>query len=180
MSNERPNDAIGRMVAAYEKMLERVHETLDRAEQETIPHLKQNIDQAREKAVELGELTREEADKVAGYIERDVKDAASYLHESQEQFSQWLRFDLDQIENRLLEMFADVADRTQVELSKLAEQARRAQLYHTGEVTGPGTLVCRWCGKAMHFRKAGHIPPCPKCRGTEFRRTSDEGQENDS
>jgi hypothetical protein len=179
MSNERPNDAIGRMVAAYEKMLERVHETLDRAEQETIPQLKENIDQAREKAVELGELTREEADKVAGYIERDLKDAATYLHDSQEEFSQWLRFDLDQIGNRLLEMFADVADRTQVELSKLAEQARRAQLYHTGEVTGPGTLVCRWCGKAMHFRKAGHIPPCPKCRGTEFRRTHAEGQEDD-
>lgn len=177
MSTEHPNDAIGRMVAAYEKMLERVHETLEHAEQETIPNLKRNIDQAREKAVELGELTREEAEKVGTYIERDLKDAASYLQESQEQFSQWLRFDLDQIGNRLLEMFADVADRTQVELSKLAEQARRAQLYHTGEITGPGTLVCRWCGKAMHFHKAGHIPPCPKCRSTEFRRTGSEAGE---
>ena len=51
-----------------------------------------------------------------------------------------------------------------------AEQAREASFYHTGEVTGPGTLVCAECGKELHFHKAGHIPPCPGCRGTRYRR----------
>ncbi|MES9926605.1 MAG: hypothetical protein ABW158_00685, partial [Candidatus Thiodiazotropha sp. 6PDIVS] len=47
-----------------------------------------------------------------------------------------------------------------------------ASLYHTGEVTGPGTLVCAQCGKEMHFKKTGHIPPCSGCKGTDFQRAS--------
>jgi len=179
MTVEPPRDALGHLVAAYEKMLERVHQALEHAEQDTIPTLKRSIEQAREKAVELGELTREEADRVATYVERDMKDAAGFLGETQQELSDWLKFDLRLIESRLLDMFANVADRTRVELSALAEQARQASFYHTGEVTGPGTLICRWCGKPMHFHKAGHIPPCPKCHSIEFRRTEDEPSTED-
>jgi len=174
MTAEAPRDPLGHLVAAYEKMLERVHDALDRTEQETLPTLKRSIELAREKAVELGELTREEAEKVAGYVERDMQDAAGFLSETRRELADWLKFDLHLIESRVLEMFANVADRTRVELSALAEQARQAAFYRTGEVTGPGTLICRWCGKAMHFHKAGHIPPCPKCHSTEFRRTEAE------
>lgn len=175
MTSEPARDPISRLVSAYEKMLERVHSALDHAEHDTIPGLKRNIEQAREKAVELGELTREESEKIAFYIERDMQDAADFLVKNQQALADWLRFDLKLIEDRMLEMFANVADRTRLELGALAEQARRASMYHTGEITGPGTLVCDQCGKAMHFHKTGHIPPCPKCHATSFRRTETEG-----
>jgi hypothetical protein len=161
--------ALDHLVAAYEKMLERVHETVERAESQ-VPALKQNLDQAREKAVELGELTREEAEKVASYIERDIHDAAAYIVDTGQQLREWWDFDLKQMEERALELFAGVADQTSLQLRAMSESLRRAQLYHTGEVTGPGTLVCTGCGKAMHFKKPGHIPPCPGCHATEFRR----------
>ncbi|MCP4126955.1 MAG: zinc ribbon-containing protein, partial [Gammaproteobacteria bacterium] len=90
--------------------------------------------------------------------------------ETGEEFRNWFSFDLELIENRLLEMFANVADRTRVELDALAERAREAAFYHTGEITGPGTLICTECGKALHFHKAGHIPPCSKCHATSFKR----------
>jgi len=160
---------LDRLVAAYEKMLERVHETVERAESQ-VPALKQNLEQAREKAVELGELTREEAEKVASYVERDIHDAAVYISDTGQQLREWWDFDLKQMEERALELFASVADQTSLQLREMRENLRRAQLYHTGEVTGPGTLVCTGCGKAMHFKKPGHIPPCPGCRKTEFRR----------
>lgn len=179
MTVEPPRDPLGNLVGAYEKMLERVHQTLEHAEQDTLPTLKRSIEQARERAVELGELTREEAERVASYVERDMKDAAGFLGETQQQLSDWLKFDLRLIENRLLEMFADVADRTRLELDALAERARQASFYHTGEVTGPGTLACRGCGKVMHFHRAGHIPPCPKCHGTEFQRTDEPSSAED-
>ena len=76
-----------------------------------------------------------------------------------------------------MDMFAKVADRTRLELDRFADNARAASLYHTGEVTGPGTLVCAGCGKELHFHKAGRIPPCPKCHGTEYRR--EEGEESE-
>ena len=169
MNNGEQHSAMEHMVAAYEKMLERMHEAVEKAENQ-VPVFKKNLDLAREKAVELGELTREEADKVASYVERDMHDAAVYLAETGQQLKDWWRFDLQQVEERVLDMFANVADQTSIQLREMREELRRAEYYNTGEVTGPGTLTCRGCGKQMHFSKPGRIPPCPGCHGTEFRR----------
>ena len=175
MAPDAKRDPVDRLVDAYERMLERVDQALEIAEKNTIPSLRKALDGAREKAVELNELTREEADKLAGYVERDMKEAARFLAETGEEFRSWWRFDLKVIERQLLDMFASVADKTRVELERLAGQAREASLYHTGEVAGPGTLACIECGKELHFHKAGRIPPCPQCHGTRFRRASGNG-----
>ena len=170
MSEEDRKDPVDRMTEAYEQMLERVDEVLEKAEKNTLPTLRRSLEHARERAVELNELTREEAEKLTGYLERDIKDAAEYLNKTGAEFRDWWRFDVQLIEQRMLDMFANVADRTRVELERLADRAREASSYHTGEVTGPGTLVCEQCGKELHFHKAGRIPPCPACRSTAFRR----------
>lgn len=172
MAADDKREPIDRLAEAYERMLERVDELLGQAEKSTIPTLRKSLEQARERAVELNELTREEAEKIAGYLERDMQDAAQFLSDTGEQLRAWWQFDLKLIENNLLDMFANVADKTRLELQKLADQAREASYYRTGEVTGPGTLVCTECGKALHFHQAGHIPPCPECRGTRYRRDS--------
>ncbi|PCI18096.1 MAG: hypothetical protein COB62_07115, partial [Piscirickettsiaceae bacterium] len=36
----------------------------------------------------------------------------------------------------------------------------------------PGTLECIACKQTLNFKKTGHIPPCPKCHKTEFKRHS--------
>lgn len=170
MNDDDKRDPIDRMTDAYERMLERVDGMLELAEKSALPTLRRSLDHAREKAVELNELTREEAEKLSAYVERDMQDAAHYLIETGAEFRQWWQFDVQMIEQRLLEMFANVADKTRLELEKLADQAREASMYHTGEVTGPGTLLCNGCGKEMHFHKAGRIPPCSGCKGTSFKR----------
>lgn len=159
-----------KLVAAYDRMMTRVHDFLDTAEAKALPTLKQRIALARERAVELREITSDEADKIAAYVERDLHDAAEYLQRTGKEFSSWLQFDLQQAENRMFELFATVADRTRFELDKLAAQARSKQQYHTGEITGIGTLYCVDCSTQMHFKKTGRIPPCPKCHHTSFER----------
>jgi ElaB/YqjD/DUF883 family membrane-anchored ribosome-binding protein len=170
MTQTQKKEPLDRLTEAYEKMLEQVHEAMEQTRDSALPGLKEYINDVREKMVEIGELTREEADEISTYVERDIKDAAHYLAETGHQLSEWWRFDVQQVEDRLLEMFANVADQTKLELEKLAERARAASRYQTGEVTGPGTLVCINCGKEMHFKKTGHIPPCSSCKGTEFTR----------
>jgi hypothetical protein len=173
MAPDNNQDPLDRMVVAYENMLQRVDGLLKKAEKSAIPTLKKSLEQAREKAVELDELTREEAEKIATYVERDLHDAAGFLHQTGVEFRDWVRFDMKLIEDRVLAMFASVADKTRLELGRFAEQARDATLYHTGEITGPGTLVCSECGKELHFHKTGHIPPCPGCHATRFARTAE-------
>jgi len=64
-------------------------------------------------------------------------------------------------------------DKTTIELDQLKARADRLGEWHTGEITGPGTLVCSACNELIHFHKTGHIPPCPKCHATIYKRASD-------
>jgi len=172
MSNEKPQDE--KHVHAYERMLERTREFLSEAGEDLKPKLQQALDAAVEKTAELGELTREEAEKVGDYLKRDLQSAGEYLASDEtKELKDWLRMDLDLIEASILDALSLLVDPTNVELTLLAERARLAE-WHTGEITGPGTLVCTHCGEELHFHKTGHIPPCPKCRGTVFRRKLDD------
>jgi hypothetical protein len=168
MTENKQQDPVDRLVEAYESMLERVQAFF--ADEDRKINLVEALAEAREKAVGLGELTREEADKLSLYVQRDIQDAAEYIAETGQEFRDWFLFDWKLIEDRLFKVVAGVADQTSLQLKALAQQAREASLYHTGEITGPGTLACMDCGKEIHFRKTGRIPPCPACSGTSFSR----------
>ncbi len=172
--NDKNSSNNEKLVHAYNQMMIRVSEALSEAAQKAEPLLAQTIDAAEDKAVELGELSREEAKKIAEYLRRDLQDAGEFLTSPEaEEFADWLRFDIQQIESRLFEMLLSVADRARLDMLDFEEQLAEACEYRTGEITGPGTLVCEACGEVLHFHKAGHIPPCPKCHATEFMRVSD-------
>lgn len=158
-----------RLEQAYENMVERVRGFLDRAGH-SVDDLQKGLAQARETAVELGELSRNEADLVAAWVRRDLHDAGEYLERTGHELRDWLHMDLEMLEHALLDLIGRAADQTRLELLQFEEQATHSGEYRSGEVTGPGTLECSNCGTPLRFQKAGHIPPCPKCRGTEFRR----------
>jgi len=61
---------------------------------------------------------------VADYVERDVEDAAHWLVETGDDLRNWWRFDLELIEQRMLDAFTSVADQTSLQLSQWAERAR--------------------------------------------------------
>lgn len=167
---------VDRMVAAYEGLLKHTQETLESAQKETAPKLRELMERARENVSELSELTREEAHKVTEYLRRDLEDAASYIADTGQDLREWWRFDLELIEQRMMDMFASAADQTSLQLAQWAENARRLSLYQAGEITGPGTLVCDRCGAQTHFVKAGRIPACADCGGTVFKRKEQSGE----
>jgi len=158
-----------KLTQAYDRMLERVKKSL----RQTEPKLHEAIDLAREKAVELKELTIEEAEDVGNYLRRDVMDVANYLASDEaEDLKSWFRFDVNLIETQLLDLLFSVADKTRLDRLYFEEEVRKGNEYHTGEITGPGSLVCAACGEQIHFNKTGHIPPCPKCHETIYSRHS--------
>lgn len=154
----------------YEQMLNRAKDALTDARQELSPRLEHVLELAKEKASEIGELSREEIDKISNYLRRDVYDAAHFIAEDKGELRDWLRFDIEQVEARILESLSHLVDPTRVDLADFREQAERFGEWHTGEITGPGTLVCDACGEELHFHKTGHIPPCPKCTGSKYHR----------
>ncbi len=160
-----------RLVTAYNHMLDSLHDWLDKAEEKTAPLLERGLEKAREAASDLGELSREDIDKVSSWLKRDLDAAGDWLGENTEEFTDTLDFDLQLVEARLLDMFSKVADRTTLELKELEYRANLVGEWHTGEITGIGSLTCSECGEVLHFHNTGHIPPCPKCHGTVFKRT---------
>lgn len=156
-----------RKVHAYNRMMERVKATFGGSRD---PSLNDALDDAKKKAVAEDELSQDEAEQIGGFLKRDLEDAGHFLSDNTNELADWLHFDLELIEDKLAELLSSVADPTRVDLAMLAEHAQHADDYKTGEVTGLGTLECTACGKQMVFRKAGHIPPCPSCHQTSFKR----------
>lgn len=162
-----------KLTHAYDRMMQRVQtglEELEQAEREAIPALHRSIEKAARTAVELEELTHEEAQLISSYLKRDLQDAGHYLNQSGKDLRSWLQFDLELIEDRLLDLFTSAADKTRLEMLDFEEQMERAQHYHTGEITGPGTLICDECGSRLNFHATAHIPPCAACHGSRFSR----------
>ncbi len=169
---ENPRD---HLVDGYNRMMERVKAALEEVG-EKAPTLEQALARARDKAVELKELSREEAGQISDYVRRDIEEAGRHLAESGTELRSWLSFDMELIEDRLLDMLFSVADRTTLELMQFQERMAQSAVYRTGEVTGPGVLECTACGERLHFSRTGRIPPCPRCAGTEFRRPLPQGR----
>lgn len=53
---------------------------------------------------------------------------------------------------------------------KLGDEMGQSLTYHTGEMTHGGTFRCVACESTMTLNRPGHLPPCPKCHKTAFRR----------
>ena len=158
------------LVDAYNQMMARVKDSIDTAESHAVPTLQKAIDMARKQAIHLGEVTLEEAEEIGNYIKRDINDAAEYLMETSQEFSEWLMLDIDIIEQKVLELFLSVADKTRLELEQLSHSSCKINLYHAGEITGPGTLICTDCGHQVQFQTTSEIPQCPNCKHREFKR----------
>jgi predicted RNA-binding Zn-ribbon protein involved in translation (DUF1610 family) len=177
--SEDPKDPVDRLVEAYDRMLRQVHEAAESAEQKSAPWLRETLVTARERAVELGELTREEAERISTYVERDLQDAAQFIAETGQEFRDWVSFDWHLMQDRLLEIFAGMADQTSETLRAFAEQARETRRYRAGDITAAGTFECVACGAQLQLKKTGHIPPCPKCQATAFERRTNVASDGD-
>jgi hypothetical protein len=159
-----------RLIHAYDRMLQRAEHNMDTAAARSEAALSHALDTARVKAVELGELTREEADKVHEFVTRDLYAVGRHLATEERDIADWLRLRLLVIEKELLNRFSGLAQAAKLELKHLEKARQRFGEWHSGEVTTIGTLRCRHCGELVHFERTGHIPPCPKCHTSVFER----------
>jgi len=168
MTDEHPTRE--KWLHAYDNMMARVKTAFEEAEENTLPVLRKYIRKARDTTVDLEELTRDEAEKVSMYLQRDIEDAGKHLAETGHELGDWLRFDVDLIEDRLLDILYRVADHTKLEIQQFEHDIEEGPAWNTGEITGPGTLVCETCGALMRFHATGEIPACPDCGHTVFHR----------
>lgn len=161
---------VQRLIEAYRKMLHQTQEVLKELAEDAKPRIKTGMEMAGDRLAELGELSKEEAERVGEYLKKDIVDAARYIAEGERELADWARLDLLLLEDKLKDTFNDVVDQARLDLTHMQEHGNEIGEWHSGEVTGPGTLKCEECGQLLHFHEISHIPPCPKCHGAVFHR----------
>ncbi len=163
-------DPIQALGEAYELLLEKTLDELhidDRRKK----NIEDTIHKVSKDIPQLKNLDDTLLRQVQDAVHRDLHSAGQHFSETTQEVKDWLGFELKLVEGSLLDLLPKIADQTTVELLEWKQdQAKRA--LHTGEVTGPGVLVCDSCGKQLHFHHAGHIPPCAGCNSTVFHRLS--------
>ncbi len=157
-----------KLIKVYDELMNHLYEALDG----TLHTIAEALDIAKEKTAALGGHTQEEINRVADYVMRDVEHAATSpsLEEENNSLSEWLKFDIDLIENFALDAFMDIADKTRVKLAALEMDAKQYHPYQSGDIASPGTFVCDQCGKQIAFKSTSVIPDCPECQAKSFTR----------
>lgn len=158
------------LVKAYEKIYQRVVDKIHNTKEKTGLQLHKLIDDAKEKEAELEQVSKQNAEKVADYLKRDMSDSASFLSETGKELKDWLGFETTLLQNEMLSFLQKAADPTTLAQLNFKLNAQPNSVYQSAEITGPGTLLCDHCGKTLYFHKVQNIPVCPVCDGTTFHR----------
>ena len=150
----------------YEKMSKAVRDNLEKAGELTEETLERALKESREWARQLREHYAEDIPKVVEYLRRDFQDAIRLTREQARK-----KLDVDRLGVGVLAFVQRMAQKAGSQLDSFASRLSERLTYKTGEIAGPGTLTCQNCGQQMSIESASRIPPCPKCRGTGFRRS---------
>lgn len=165
---------------AYDRILDRLLERLDKAGEYSWDVLQQQIEEAAEMELAAEEMTRDEMDLLKAYVRRDLSQLGYYVHETGAGVAAWLNFDLDILEQKMVQRLLALADRSVVDYELLREQLDHDETrYLAGEITAPGTLECLACGKTQCLTRTSVIQPC-SCGAVVFRRRSTGAQQQQS
>lgn len=160
-----------RLRAGYRNMIERVQHFLQEAEEGATGAMEEALSKAREMALTLDELTREEADEIVDALRRDVDDVALTMIQAEAGLRTWMETDLTAAEQAMLMRALSSADPTTLEWMLLKGEwvERRRVTAQTGQMADAGSYECLNCGEIIHLHEAGVVPPCPRCKGTDYR-----------
>ncbi len=156
-----------KLITAYSEFMHHLHETME----DTLNSFTDAFEISKEKINESGDLTAEELEHISTQVKRDVEHAAISLpaHDN-DSLSEWLKFDIELVENLTWDAFLSVADKTRIELAKLGQLAQTHK-YQSGDITIAGTFICNDCGKEIAFKTTSRIPDCPTCHNHTFVRS---------
>ena len=158
------------LISAYNQMMQEMRDAFEHADPSDMS-LQKALEQAKNQAAHIGEVTAEEAHEIGEYIKRDINDAAEYMMDTSAEFYDWLMLDIEIIERKVMDLFLSVADHTRIELeqfNRTKPEGAQIPVYKSGEITGPGTLICESCGKAKPFLSSDENRDCKQCGNSRF------------
>ncbi|WP_286220351.1 zinc ribbon-containing protein [Marinobacter apostichopi] len=164
----------GKALEVYDRMLERVQGRLKLVQETSLDTLEEEIKNAIEFEYELEEMTREEADLLGAYLQRDLAHLMHFVDETGEGLTEWLQLDISLLEHQLADRLLSVADQTRVDTLELNQKLENdnAGHYISGEVATAGMFRCLNCSHMRCLTATSHLEPCDACGSHYYERVT--------
>ncbi|KMQ75691.1 zinc ribbon-containing protein [Marinobacter subterrani] len=164
----------GKALEVYDRMLERVQLRLNELQSTSLKTLEDEVRKAVEFEYELEEMSREEADLLGAYLQRDLEHLMHFVDETGEGLGEWLQLDIALIEHQLADKLLSVADQTLVDTLELKQKLenQEAGQYISGEVATAGMFQCLNCGHMRCLTATSHLEPCEACGSHYYERVT--------
>jgi len=171
--SKKLDEQVSNTPSLYNRVLDRLQESLEKAELNSWDYLQEKIEEAVELELAAEEMTRDEMDLLTAYLKRDLKQLGYYAHETGEGIAAWLNFDLNILEKTVMDKLLALADQTRIDQERLREQlANEEDEYVAGEVAAAGTFQCQACAQNQRLLQTDILNACESCGATLFKRIS--------
>lgn len=167
-SESAKNEEQGRYEALYDRFAERTRELFEASQEKGKEAMDRSIELAREQFTVAGEFSAEQGEVFKNYMRRDLAQTENDMRALGQEAIE--RFNPARMGAGALSSMARLLEATGSALQNLSRKAEDALHFNTGEITAAGTLICTNCGQKVQLKRSAHIPPCPSCHGTEFRK----------
>ena len=155
---------------AHRKLRAVIREMLTEArEGVSAASLRETLERARTRLRAAGEYTADTVDRAMATIEKEIADTVQRLG------PRW-----QSATGKTADLFEVWSDRSAAFLTTAADAAAQwlreagvrleRPVYRTGEMTASGIFECTNCSMRIELETPAHLPPCPECQKTEFRR----------
>lgn len=193
-TEEKKTEKSEEELAVYEKLRQKVTKTFselhEKINSETISHA---MEKALDEITELGEHSKEAISGAGDTLKKDITSTVGHGRNKLDEVTEDAKKHFTHWRNKGGALWHDIADEAEYykELSRdksgslllhitkglaewshnVSERLDTSLVYKTGEITHGGEFVCTHCEGKIHLKNPGRLPPCPKCRKVEFRRT---------
>lgn len=163
---ERNDDEKAKLEQQYDLLASKFNELYLAGKERSRESMSTALAKSQEQLTALGEFTEEHGEELKQYLSRDLDQVISHAQHLGEEAKD--RFNPSRLGAGALSSIATVLEFTGNALRSLSDKTKESLTYKTGEMTSAGTLTCQECGQEVHLKQTGHVPPCPKCKGTLY------------
>ena len=156
-------------VSLYEKLASRTKELIGETKVKSSETMHSAMEKAKQEMVAAGDFKQEKGEKLKAFLVRDLWAAEKNLAKASQTTKEVL--DPQRLSTGIQSSLAHILTALGSSLENLGSKLESHLEYKTGEITSLGHLKCKKCGNEIKMHGAGHVPPCPECRGTEFRKS---------
>ena len=166
--NQQENGGQEENERLYDSFANRAQELFRAGKDRSREAIEAAVEKARRQFTESGVFSSERGKAFKEYFLRDFDRLVEYSREVGEEAKE--KLGPGRLGTGALASLSSFLHMAGGALQELANKTDQALSCRTGEMTSAGSLTCENCGRTIHLKKTGHIPPCPECTGTHFKK----------